>query len=290
MKITFHVGAHCTDDDRLLRSLLRNNQKLAEDGVFVPGPSRYRGILRDVTTRLKGDVANPETVDFVLDAILDHTEARHLVLCHESFICAHARIMEDGFYARAGTKCAWLRNTFPENPVTFALGIRNPATQIPAILASQPDLRVADLLQGVDPRTLRWSDVVLDIVTKNPGCPVTVWCNEDTPLIWPEVMRAVTEHSPEIRLKGGFDILMQIMEAEGMKRLRSYLLTHPPQSEIQRRRILGAFLDKYAKPGEVEEEVDVPGWTEELVDEMTQDYEDDLDRVQAIRGVCFLAP
>ncbi len=145
-------------------------------------------------------------------------------------------------------------------------------------------------MQGVDPRSVRWSDVIADIVSANPGCPMVVWCNEDTPLIWPEVMREVTEHPPELRLKGGFDILGQIMESEGMKRLRAYLGTHPPQNEMQRRRILAAFLDKYAKPDEIEETIDVPGWTEELVEEMTADYEDDLLRIQALPGVSFIAP
>ena len=290
MKITFHIGAHRTDDDRLMRSLMRNNQKLADEGIFIPGPSKFRAVLREVSTRLRGEVANPETMDLVLDTILDSTEARHIVLSYEAFICASGKILSDGgYYAKAGPKSAWLRNVFPGHQVAFALGLRNPATQIPAVFAAVQDISFAAFLHGVDPRTARWSDAVQGIVTHNPGCPVIVWCNEDTPLIWPEVMREVSGHRPETRLKGGFDILGQIMEAEGMRRLRAYLASHPPQNEMQRRKILGAFLDKYAKDEEIEEVVDAPGWTEDLVEEMTEDYEDDIQRVQAIPGVTFLA-
>jgi hypothetical protein len=290
MKITFHIGAHRTDEDRLMRSLIRNSQKLADEGIIIPGPTRYREILREVTTRLKGQVANPETTDLVLDSILDTTEADHIVLCHEAFTCAAPMILSDGgYYATAGPKCAWLRNTFPGHEIAFALGIRNPATQVPAVFQTLAGVRAPDFLGGVDPLHLRWSDPIRAIVEQNPGCPVIVWCNEDTPLIWPEVMREVSGHSQETRLKGGFDILYQIMEPEGIKRLRSYLGTHPPQNEIQRRRILAAFLDKYAMEEQIEEDVDFPGWTAELVEAMTEAYEDDLTRVAAIPGVTFLS-
>ena len=290
MKITFHIGAHRTDEDRLMRSLIRNSQKLADEGIFIPGPSRYRDLLRDVTTRLKGETANPETLDLLLDAILDTTEADHIVLAYESFLCAPNMIFADGgYYARAGHKSAWLRKAFPGHEVAFALGIRNPATQVPAVFGQLSGVRADAFLRGHDPLELRWSDPVASIVECNPGCPVIVWCNEDTPLIWPEVMREVSGHAADTRLKGGFDILQQIMETEGIRRLRTYLGTHPPQNEIQRRRILAAFLDKYAKEEEVEEIVDFPGWTEEMVDAMTRSYEADINRVAAIPGVTFLS-
>ena len=291
MKITFHIGAHRTDEDRLMRSLMRNNQRLAAEGIFIPGPSRFREILREVTTRLKGEVANPETLDLVLDTILDTTEAEHIVLSHESFVCTPANIMADGgYYAKAGRKCAWLRNTFPGHQVAFALGIRNPATQVPAVFESLNGVRPDAFMGGVDPLALRWSEAVRGILSENPGCPLIVWCNEDTPLIWPEVMRAVSGHGPETKMRGGFDILGQIMEAEGLKRLRTYLGTHPPQSEIQRRRIFAAFLDKYATDEEGLEVGDVPGWTAERVEAMTAEYEADIARLQAMPGVTFLAP
>jgi hypothetical protein len=291
MKITFHLGAHRTDDDRLMRSLIRNNQKLAEQGIIIPGPSKFRDILRDVAQRLRGQTANPETVDLVLDSILDTTEADHIVLSDHSFLCATSAILAEGdYYAQAGRKCRWLRNIFPGHQVRFALGIRNPATQIPAVFQRVNGMHFDKFLHGVDPLGIRWSRALAGIAAENPDSPLIVWCNEDTPLIWPEVMREVADHSGDLRLKGGFDILGEIMEAEGMKRLRAYLATHPPQTETQRWRILAAFLDKYAKPDEIDEEIDAPGWSVELIDAMTAGYEADLAAVRAVAGVRFIAP
>lgn len=290
MKITFHIGAHRTDGDRLMRSLIRNNQKLAEEGIVIPGPSKFRSILHEVATRLKGESANPETLDLVMDTILDGSAASHIVLSYEAFMCGAGMILAEGRYYARADRTAWLRAVFPGHDVRFALGIRNPATHLPAVFETQKDRSFEDFLMGADPLALRWSDPIAQIVAANPGCPVIVWCNEDTPLIWPEVMSAVADHDPETRLKGGFDVLSQIMENEGTRRLRAYLGSHPPQNEAQRRRILAAFLDKYAKEEEIQEVIDVPGWTDSLIASMTEAYEEDLERIRTMSGVGFLAP
>ena len=40
----------------------------------------------------------------------------------------------------------------------------------------------------------------------------------------------------------------------------------------------------------VEEEVDLPGWTEPLVDQLTEQYEEDIFEISRIPGVTFLSP
>jgi hypothetical protein len=127
--------------------------------------------------------------------------------------------------------------------------------------------------------------MVRDIRAANPEAPITIWCNEDTPLIWPEVMHSVTGLAPDVQLMGGFDILSRIIAKEGIKRIRSYLAAHPPANEEQRRRVLAAFLDKYALEDEVEEELDLPGWTPELIDHLTAVYDDDMLEISRIEGV-----
>ena len=289
MQITFHLGAHQTDDDRLMRSLMRNNQKLSEQGIYIPGPSKFRTMLRDVTPRLAGAPADEETQDMVLDAILDGTEATHIVLSDSSFICRPEAILaEGGYYAKAGYKSSWLRNCLPDHEVRFAIGIRNPATHVPAVFEATKGDSFGAFLGLVEPRDIRWSDAIADIVAENPGCPVIAWCNEDTPLIWPEVMRQVADHDADTRLKGGFDVLSRIMEQEGLRRLRAYLGEHPPETEDQRRQIIGAFLDKYAMDEEIDEVILVPGWDDALIAAMTEDYEADILRIRQMPGVHFI--
>ena len=57
MRIVYHLGAHCTDEERLVRCLLKNRATLADQGIVVPAPTRYRKLLRDTAVQLKGQPA-----------------------------------------------------------------------------------------------------------------------------------------------------------------------------------------------------------------------------------------
>ncbi len=75
-----------------------------------------------------------------------------------------------------------------------------------------------------------------------------------------------------------------------MKRFREFLAQNPNVNEQQKRRIMSAFLDKYALDDEIEEELDLPGWDAAYVDMLTELYEDDLHTLSAIPGVTIIAP
>lgn len=293
MQLAIHMGVHCTDDDRVLKTLLNNKGILAKECISIPGPGRYRGQLVKVVQKLRGAEASADTCDMLLDEIVDDDTTQRVVLTHENFICIPNRIFDEGvLYDRAGYKPMWLRNTFPNAKVEFFLAIRNPATFIPAVFhhPQQKTENFSAFMNGTDILDIHWSDVILAIQESNPGCQLTVWCNEDTPLIWPEIIREISGYDSAKNLRGGFDVLATIMKKEGMRRMRAYLRNSPPQTENQRRRILAAFLDKYLIEEAVEEELDVPGWTDELVARLTQIYEDDLYEIESMPGVNFITP
>ena len=291
MQIAFHIGANCTDGERLIKSLLKNTDAFAEQGIKVPGPSKYRKLLRETIKSLQGQVPAPDTQDVLLDAIMDDERASRLVLSQSNFLTVPARLFEGGvFYATAPLKILSLRALFPKAEFEFHLGLRNPATLVPAIFAQVTGKSAEDFMSGVDPLSLRWSDVIRRLQQAAPDVPITVWCNEDTPLIWAQLIREISGVDPLTKISGGFDLLSAIMSEEGMKRFLSYLRSHPPQTEIQKRRIIAAFLDKYALEDEIEEEVDMPGWDEALVDRMTELYEEDIYGIERMPGVTFIAP
>ena len=85
MHVSFHIGAHVTDEDQLVKSLLKNKGRLADEGIVVPGPGRYRRVLADVQGRLRGGKASLETQDVVLETIMDVDEADRLeAVIHEN--------------------------------------------------------------------------------------------------------------------------------------------------------------------------------------------------------------
>ena len=289
MQIVYHLGVHCTDEERLLRCLLKNRAVLAQDGILVPGPARYRTLLRDTAKTLKGQPAGDETQSLVLDEIIGNDTARRLVFSWDNFPGYPQGAVRSAFYASAGERMRGFCQIFPEAETEFHLAIRNPATFIPAIYQKQGGLAFEEFMEGVDPMALRWSELVASLQVSNPDVDITVWCDEDTPLIWPEVLQAVSGHGADVALEDSDDLLRTIMSPDGLQRMSAYIATHPPQSPGQRRRIVSAFLDKFAIPDRIEVEFDMPGWTEDLIAEASEAYDMDVSRIMAMPGVRFIA-
>jgi hypothetical protein len=289
MRIVYHLGAHCTDEERLVRCLLKNRAVLADQGIVVPSPTRYRKLLRDTAVQLKGAAASIETQALVLEQIMDEDVANRLILSWDSFLSFPQWVIRGTMYAFAGERIRAFTQIFPEIEAEFHLAIRNPATFLPALFDKQKGKNHAEFLEGTDPMSLRWSDVVRQIVTQNPGVPLVIWCDEDTPLIWPEVLQAVSGHADGTVLEDTDELLAGIMTPDGLARMRNYIATHPPASILQHRRIVSAFLDKFALPDRVEMTFDMPGWSDGMVATMTARYEEDVARIRAMPGVAFIA-
>jgi hypothetical protein len=289
MRIVYHLGAHCTDEERLVRCLLKNRGTLAEQGIVVPSPTRYRKLLRDTAVQLKGASASVETQALVLEQIMDEDVAERLILSWDSFLSFPQWVLRGTMYAFAGERIRAFTRIFPGIEAEFHLAIRNPATFLPALYDKQKGKDHAEFLENADPLHLRWSDVVRQITTQNTGVPLVIWCDEDTPLIWPEVLQAVSGHADGTALEDTDELLAGIMSPDGLVRMRNYIATHPPQSVLQRRRIVSAFLDKFALPDRVEMEFDFPGWSEVMVAQMTEAYQEDIARIRAMPDVTFIS-
>jgi hypothetical protein len=54
--------------------------------------------------------------------------------------------------------------------------------------------------------------------------------------------------------------------------------------------VISAFLNKFAIEKALEEEVDMADWTDELVEEMTDIYDQDVLRIQQIPWIQMLLP
>ncbi len=291
MEIVFHIGANCTDEDRLLRSLLRNVDVLAKDGVRVPGPGKYRRLIRETIQGLKGAPPPPGSRDVLLDAILDDERAERLVMSNSNFICIPNRIFENGaFYTLAEPKLHGLRGLFPDDQIDLHLAIRNPATFIPETFGASKFDDLTTFMRGMHPSEVRWSDLVRRMRQLVPDARLTVWCNEDTPLIWGRLMRAIAGVLPSLPLVGTYDLLQTIMAPEGMTRMQAYMTKNPPPTQQHELKIIMAFLDKYAIEDLLEEELDLPGFTQDLVEDLTSQYDADVDEIAAMPDITFIQP
>lgn len=289
MRIVYHLGAHCTDEERLITCLYKNRVTLAAQNIIVPAPARYRTLMRDTAMSLKGRPATRDTQALVLDQIMDEVSADRLILGWENFLSYPQWAIKDRLYPAAADRIRAFTQIFPEIEAEFHISIRNLASFLPTLFQKQRGKSYGDFMGSTDPRLLSWSRLIDDIHRMNPDVPLTIWCDEDTPLIWPEVLQTVAGHDPTTKLQGEDDLLQRIMSADGLARLRGYLEHNPPPNVTQRRRIVSAFLDKFALPEQIDLEFELPGWTQDLIDELSDAYEDDIERIRAMPGVTMLS-
>ncbi|MGO4853367.1 hypothetical protein [Phaeovulum sp. W22_SRMD_FR3] len=291
MQVVYHLGAHSTDEDRLVKTLMRNASTLAEQGIAVPAPMRYRMVLRDALVSLKGAEAPPEEQERLLGSVTEIASPERVIFSHEFFLCIPQRVVtSNGFYTMAASKLQPLANLFPQARAEFFMGLINPATLIPALIDRIDGASYDSVMGRVEPASLRWAPVIADMIAAAPEGRLVLWCNEDTPLIWPEVLRRIAGIAPEMALEGDYAILATIMSADGLERLKAYLAKHPPSSAGQRRKIVTAFLDKFALTEKLEVELNLPGWTQDLVEEISANYDADIAAIAAMPGVEFIAP
>ena len=272
--------------------MLKNRGVLARQQISAPGPGRYRVVLRDVVNRLRGEPATPEAEELLIEAIAETDAPRTLFLSNASFLCLPERALDDGrLYARA-FKARWLRQIFPRHDCAFAVGLRDPASFIPALFAARKrkDLDFEDYMTGVDPHALRWSDMIATIRAHSPDSEIIVWCNEDTPLIWGAIIQAVTEAAPGTALDGILDLALRIVTPEGAAEIASHFGRPPHFDGPEFRRALARLIETHGRADKIAEEIDLPGWDNALMARLSAAYDADVARIAAMPGVRFVAP
>ncbi len=294
MQVVLHTGAHFTDEERLLKCLLKNRKPFGKLGISLPDPENYRVPLRKVLNAMGKTPPAADARETLLDLFLadrDQGEPDRMILSDDSFFCIPRMAAKKNIlYPSADEKLARFRQLFPNDQIELFIAIRNPATFLPAIFKRSQHEQFVDFLGGADPQTVRWSEMIARLKNRLPDIAITVWCNEDTPLIWGQLIREMAVIEPNKKIIGGFDLLGEIMTKEGMKRFRAYLKTHPVMTEMQKRRVIAAFLDKYALEDAIEEELDLPGWTEQMIAQLSDLYEEDLFEIQRLPGVNLITP
>ena len=291
MQVILHIGAHCTDEDLLIRTLLKNQDMLAARGTAVPAPNMYRKLLRETLLAMANGQPRPGARELFLDQVLEDPQADRLILSNENFVSLPHRIFDGGvFYRLAAKRLAAMAELMKGDELEIYLSVRNPATFLSAAFSKVDGRSFPEFMDGADPKDLRWSDVITRIRDAVPHIPLTVWSNEDTPLIWTQIIRDIAALEHTSKLKGGYDLLRSIMTQEGMTRFKSYIGESQPQTEVHLRRVIAAFLDKYAQDDAIEEELTAPGLSDQDVISMTEAYEEDLYEIERIPGVTFLTP
>ncbi len=291
MQIVFHCGVHATDEGAIYETLARNRGKLAREGIDLPMPGRFRPVLRETSRELRGARPEPPVQQLIWDTILRLDDPRRVVMSFDSFLGGPPRaIGEDRFYPLAVERLRAYMAMLPAEEVEIALGLRDPASFLPAIFRLMEGDDFEAFLASTDPAALRWSELIERLADAFPEARLLVWANEDLPLIWPELIHALSGAREEAGLHGLDEFLRGLLTDEGWLRMRAFLKRHPPANVHQRRRAVAAFLERFPREDEISEELDLPGWSPALAEELSAAYDEDLLVIEAMEGVEFLTP
>ena len=291
MQIAFHIGANCTDEDRLLKSALKNAEMLLQRGIAVPGPSKYRRLLRETLQALDGVSPRPGTRDILIDAIVEDDDVKRVVLSNDNFIAIPKRIFDHGqFYPQADSKLRNLRKVFAEDEISLYLGIRNPASFLQETLRRSECKSLGEYLGFLAPDQLRWSDVIARIRHAAPQARLTVWCNEDTPLIWEDILRSFCGVDDAVPLAGAHDLLDGLLTEAGLRRVLAQLADTAPEDRVARQEMIADALESHARPEIMEDQIELPELDAETVADLTDAYEDDLEVIADMPGVDLILP
>ncbi|WP_439155148.1 hypothetical protein [Yoonia sp.] len=291
MQIAFHIGAHCTDEDRLIKSLLKNANTLCQQGIAVPGPSKYRVLIRQTIQALNGASPPPDARDILIDAICENDGIDRIVMSNDNFICVPNRIFENGvFYGQAEPKVRALHQLFAEDEIALFLAIRNPATFLQSVFTRANATSLGGYLGLLHPDDISWADVVRRIRQVAPGTPLTVWCNEDSPLLWDQLIRRISGAPSGTAMTGGLDLLASIITDEGMAALSEQLRQTPPATDAARHEMIADIWALHARTDQLEDVIELAELDADLVKTLTENYEEDLAEIARMDGVTLLMP
>lgn len=291
MQVVFHCGAHGTDQYRMVKTLMQNRNWLLDNGIEALTPNRHNDIFNPALAQLRGGPASPEMQQMMLDAILESDHPRRIIFSTPSFLGkAERAVAADGLYSSAPEKFAALANLFPSAEVEFCMALKNPATLIPFIATQAGSSPYPQIMGRIPPESLRWAPTIRRILAAIPDCRLVLWCHEDTSLIWPEVVRRVANMPSDVPLRAGLQVLADILEPEGIEMIREEMSRQERLTIDSRRAIFAAALQKHALPSQIETEVDLPGWTQDLVDHISDLYDEDVAEIAALPGIEFITP
>ena len=290
VKFVYHFGAPFSENDQLIWSLRKNSVLLSENGVSAPRPKRFKSLIPTLISGQDGNLPPVEDQESFFSAICSKETIDRVILSNSTFIGSPTWMLADGkFYPNAARNIANIRNLLPGNPCEFFIGLSNPVKCMSAAFGAQTNRSHQQFFNKIELESIRWSDVILAIKEALPDTPISVWCDEDTPILWPTIMRDVSGLNLETPMEGEFDIIRKIMSKEGSDRMEAYLNDRPNLNELQRRRVKAEFLQKFVLSSAVEEEIDLKGWTDATVDALTEIYEDDIERIERMPGINLIS-
>lgn len=291
MQVVIHAGAAFTDQGLLLKSLRANANMLAEKGISFLGPKVFRQSFMAPLAGLHAAPLDPLQLAAMRDVVPDDPAARRVILSAPGFLGERNAIIQDGqFCPLAGQRVAYLDKVFAEHEVELCVALRNPGSFIPKVLMSLHESTRQEVLDTTDLSCLSWLTMIEDIRDLAPDVSVTLWSNEDTPLIWGDILRTLAGLPANTPMQSEFALLSSLVSDIGKREILALVRQDTASADDAIRDKLADIFDTHAKLDEIEETLDLPGWSEDIVAAFSEIYEQDMARLQTMPDIRVIRP
>jgi hypothetical protein len=150
MQLAIHTSAHFSEEEQLMKCLLRNKDSSSKKGAAVPGPCKYRCLIKQTLKALKTVPKAEGARDVLLDAIWDEEDADRLLLSNAYFFGAPGAAVRKGIlHPFAAERIAQIRKLFLDDEIKMFMALRYLAPLLPAIFTHSPIPSMTSYL-GVD--------------------------------------------------------------------------------------------------------------------------------------------
>ena len=152
----------------------------------------------------------------LLADILGNTEADRAIFTNGNFIRVPNRIFENEvFYTLTVEKLQAFGALFNGHYIEISICIRDPKSVVPAAFGELHGRSYDRLMAGTRAEVLQWHGLIDQIRATSPNAKITAWCNENTPFIWPRLLRCVMCLTDEDPVEGGYDLIASALTQSG---------------------------------------------------------------------------
>ena len=152
----------------------------------------------------------------LLADILGNTEADRAIFTNGNFIRVPNRIFKNGvFYTLAVEKLQAFGTLFSGHDIEISICIRDPESFVPTAFGELHGRSYDRLMAGTRAEVLQWYGLIDQIRVTLPNAKSTAWGNENTPFIWPKLLRCVMWPTDEDPVEGGYDLIASALTQSG---------------------------------------------------------------------------
>lgn len=267
--------------------LSTNRDLLLSEGVRVLDPEFAEKAFARAIKDLREDVSPAEVNATLMSKLTADRDWRRIIMVDPNVSGSLLRPMgKEYLYPRISITLQRIVNVLDGIPLRIFCAVRNPATFIPSSYSGQqrhnPDLSFADFIAEANLTGLRWSDFLHRAQLKGDQLSITTWRHEDYPYIWRDIAQALTGIPNREALVGSSTPLNVGLSLRGAILMHDYLSGKPQDTRADLDRIHAAFLAKFPSSQGFSDRL---LWPEELIQHLTDAYEDDLYYIERMENV-----